>query len=408
MGQKACFIERIVDADLCTGCGVCAALVPGKLALNLAEDGFLRPRTSRPLSRNETRQVAAACPGGTQMIAKGAVPGHSLWGQHLDVAQGWATDNELRHAGASGGGLSATLVWLLETGQVDGVLQIAADPRDPVGNRTVVSRTRAEVLQAAASRYAPSAPLLTVPDLLKSGEKFAFVGKPCDVSALRNWAKLDPKVNQTFPVMLSFFCAGVPSRHGGAEVVEALGVEASDLARFRYRGNGWPGVAEAIAHDGDRRSMSYSESWGTILSRHVQPRCRICADGIGLEADLVFADAWESDAKGYPVFDEGDGISLIMARTKVGKALFERAVEAGQLTCESFDIAELETIQPGQTRRRRELIARLVGRLISGTAIPRYRGVEAWRAAKGLPFRQSLRVALGMARRCVIRRRQKL
>ena len=408
MGQKACLTERIVDADLCTGCGVCAALLPEKLALTLAEDGFLRPRTNRPLSRKDTRQIAAACPGGTQIIAKGDTPGHPLWGQYLDVALGWAADDELRHAGASGGGLSAMLVWLLETGQVDGILQIAADPRDPVGNRTVVSRDRAEVLRAAASRYAPSAPLLAVPELLGSGDRFAFVSKPCDVSALRNWAKLDPRIDETFPVMLSFFCAGVPSQHGGGEVVKALGVATGDLARFQYRGNGWPGVAEAVTHNGDRHSMSYAESWGTILSRHVQPRCRICADGIGLEADLVFADAWESDAKGYPVFDEGDGISLIMARTQVGKALFEQAAQAGQVTCESFDIDKLETIQPGQTRRRRELMARLVGRLISGTAIPRYRGVETWRAAKGLPFRQSLRVALGMARRCVIRRRQKL
>lgn len=407
MAQMTCVTDRIVAGELCAGCGACAALVPDKVKVSLQADGFMRPATSGLLSRKETRRVMAACPGGAQRLAKRRKAPHRIWGSYESVHQGWAADDAVRHAGASGGGLSALLIWLLESGQIDGVLQVVADPQNPVGNMNVVSRTRADVLTAAASRYAPSAPLLEVPTLLETGARYAFVGKPCDVSALRGWARLEPKIDKSFPVMLSFFCAGIPSQLGAEAVAAKLGFGQSDLSEFRYRGQGWPGRTLAVGKDGSCAQMSYAESWGAILSKHVQPRCRVCADGIGLEADLVFADAWESDAGGYPVFEEGEGISLMMPRTAIGQALLREAETASRLVVQPFDITDLEAMQPGQVRRRRELAGRLIGRLLSGTPIPQYRGVGVWQAAKGVPFRQALRAALGMARRCILLRKQK-
>ena len=49
----------------------------------------------------------------------------------------------------------------------------------------------------------------------------------------------------------------------------------------------------ATLRDGSERSTSYHESWGNILSKHVQHRCKVWADGTGVAADLVCADAWE-------------------------------------------------------------------------------------------------------------------
>ena len=97
-------------------------------------------------------------------------------------------------------------------------------------------------------------------------------------------------------------------------------VSAPGTTAFRYRGNGWPGQATATLRDGNTRSMSYHDSWGKILSHHVQHRCKVCADGTGTAADLVCADAWVSDERGYPVFEERDGVSLIVTRNAKGEA----------------------------------------------------------------------------------------
>ena len=231
-----------------------------------------------------------------------------------------------------------------------------------------------------------------------------FVGKPCDVSALRALSRRDKRVAARFPIILSFFCAGVSSETGAQEILQDMGVGSDEVAAFRYRGLGWPGMARATLSDGTERTMSYHESWGRILSRHVQHRCKICADGTGNLADLVCADAWRADDEGYPLFEEEDGVSLILARTAMGQSILEAAESGGALACEPFEMERLAGIQPGQRRRRRALAARLAGQLCAGRPIPRYRGLSVIAAARQNSFADNLRNFIGTMRRVLMRR----
>jgi len=405
MGLRPNRIERTVAADLCTGCGACAALAPSALEMRHAETGFARPRRIGSLTRSEEKAIARVCPGRAQSAPAPADKTHRLWGPYTQLSQGWAKDPELRHAGASGGALSQMLVWLLDTDQVDAVVQIAAHGDAPMANKIVLSQTHADVLQAAASRYAPSSPLSVVSRLLEAEGRYAFVGKPCDVAGLGLRAELDPRITQRFPVMLSFFCAGVPSLTGAEAVAAHLGVGRTDVARFKYRGGGWPGQTEVETKDGQTRTMLYRESWGEILSPHVQQRCRLCADGVGLAADIAFADAWETDAQGYPLFEEQEGRSAILVRTPRGAQLVDAAVAAGALHTEPLAIEALEAMQPGQVRRRTELLGRLAGRILAGAPIPKYRALGIWKCARQAGLTKTLRAMVGTARRVLMQRR---
>jgi coenzyme F420 hydrogenase subunit beta len=211
---------------------------------------------------------------------------------------------------------------------------------------------------------------------LSGEERFAFVGKPCDVAALRARARSDKRINQRFPVMLSFYCGGVPSLKGADDVVRALGMDPDAIAAFRYRGQGWPGRATATDAEGNSASMTYHESWGKILSHHVQHRCKICADGAGAAADIVCADAWETDDRGYPLFEERDGISLVVARTDLGERVIRDAENAGALTLRDFEVDDLTAIQRGQVWRRRGLLPRLAALKLLGKPVPRYEGLH--------------------------------
>lgn len=394
-------LKRVMAGHLCSGCGGCAAIAPEKIEMALLPPGYLRPVQRMVLSEEEERGVAAICPGLLVDQDADGRPDDPLWGPYLGVWTGHATDPELRHAASSGGALSALLVHLLESGAVEFVLQTAADPENPVGNRTVLSRSAAEIIEASGSRYAPSAPLDGIDEHLAAGRRFAFVGKPCDVSALRQMARFDPRVDACIPVMLSFFCAGVPSQSGAEEVLERLGALPDQVSGFRYRGNGWPGAAVATLRDESERRMSYHDSWGGILSRHVQFRCKICPDGTGGLADLVCADAWECDDAGYPLFDEADGISLVLARTKTGQALLNDAVKAGRLSVDAFRLQDITPIQPGQRERKRALIARLAALALLLRPFPRYRGFNLFAAARQNRMRVLARNFIGTALRAL-------
>ncbi len=326
--------------------------------------------------------ISAVCPGLGQAVDAAGRRTDPLWGPYVSVSAGWAADPAVRHAGSSGGALTALALHLVESGAVDAVVAVRADAARPMANATVTIAAPDDIVASAGSRYAPSSPLSAVPDAVASGRRHAFVGKPCDAAALRAWATRDPAVAAAFPVILSFFCAGVPSTRGAEHVVRAMGADPADVIAFRYRGMGWPGRAVATLADGTERSMSYHDSWGGVLSRHVQHRCKICADGTGAAADIVCADAWETDAAGYPLFEEQDGVSLVMVRTQAGARLLAAAEAAGRIVTGPFAIENLARIQPGQRERRRALIARLAALRLMGRPVPRYLGLRLVAAAR--------------------------
>lgn len=367
--------------------------------------GWARPVQRATLAAAEEDAIAAVCPGIGQTVAPGGRTDDPLWGPWLDMAIGWAADPALRHAGASGGALSALAVHLLASGEVEAVITNAPDPDRPTGNRTVVLVKGDDPSGCAGSRYAPSSPLAGLLEQVASGRRHAFIGKPCDAAALRALAARDPAFAAAFPVVLSFFCAGVPSAAGGRAVLDRLGVRENDLSGFRYRGNGWPGMATATLKDGTDRSMTYSDSWGQVLSRHVQHRCKICADGTGVAADIACADAWEVDERGYPLFEESDGISLVVARTPLGQRILAAAQTAGALTAGPFDTDTLPAIQVGQRERRRALLARLAALRLVGRPVPRYRGLRLLDAARQNSARRNLVNFLGTLRRALHRRK---
>ncbi len=363
--------------------------------------GYLRPQESGPVSAEQDRAIAAACPGLTVKITTTAPIDDPLWGPAYFIGTGFATDQRLRHQASSGGVISVLLVHALETGLVDFVVQTAADPLVPTGNHTVVSTSYEDIFNAAGSRYATSAPLAGLEDWLARPGRFAFVGKPCDVSALRARAAADPRIAEKVPLMLAFFCAGIPSAAGNGRILDRLGVKREDVASFRYRGDGWPGFATATLKDGTTCRMSYADSWGQILSKEVQFRCKICPDAVGGSADIACADAWYGDDRGYPSFEEQDGRSLVMARTGIGAALLKEARAAGRLETTPLDIGEIIKMQPHQARRKRQILSRLAAMAVAGRPVPRYRGMKLWAAAARENPLDQARSFVGLVRRLI-------
>jgi coenzyme F420 hydrogenase subunit beta len=391
-------LQRVVESGLCTGCGGCAGVFPDKVTMAFNAEGYLRPQLPVQLSETENAQFAAFCPGaGLRHVAPEA-PYDALWGPLMQIRTGHAIDEQIRFQGSSGGVLSGLLTYLLESGKVDFVAHIKADPADPLGNAMTISRNRADVLGGAGSRYAPSSPLAQLQTLLEQPGRFAIVGKPCDIAGLRAAVREKLVPAERIPYMLSFMCAGIPSRKGTLAILKKLEVEPQDVASFTFRGNGWPGMSTAITHDGRKQEMDYASSWGTILNRHLQFRCKVCPDGIGEFADVVGADAWYGK-DGYPDFAERAGRSLILSRTRVGEQLVQDAAQAGYISMEGLAREEIAKMQPYQENRKQMIFARTMALRLTGRMTPRYRGLHLFRLAVTTSWRENLRNFLGTARR---------
>ncbi len=399
-------INAILDADLCCGCGLCESFAGSQvLPMGYNDSGFLRPRPlSEPTTEVEQR-ILEVCPAVNVSFPENEPHYHETWGPIRVLLLAHAADDALRHRASSGGALSAILGRLIEDGSVDGVCQIGADPELPVGNRSVVSTTLESVRFNSGSRYSPSAPLRRLSELKVEGRRFAIVGKPCDISAATALSRRDGSFRTHFPYMISFFCGGIPSIQGAAEVLRQLGVEQNDVAEFRYRGNGWPGFAEATTHDGTSARMSYNDSWGKILNRHLQLRCKICPDSTGESADIVCADGWHLDPGGKPDFSEHPGRSIVIARSELGEKLLKRCIEAGDLLSSGTSTDELAQMQPYQAKRKQLVLSRLLAMKICGMTTPRFSRTHLLKAALRAGPTANLRSFAGMLVRAWRRQR---
>src|SRR5262249_25124048 len=56
-------IERIIEAGLCIGCGLCRSIAPSSIAMEMSPEGAELPVLRQPLSDRELSSVNQVCPG---------------------------------------------------------------------------------------------------------------------------------------------------------------------------------------------------------------------------------------------------------------------------------------------------------------------------------------------------------
>jgi coenzyme F420 hydrogenase subunit beta len=370
-------LEDVVGCGLCTGCGLCESLGGTELPMVLTEQGNLRPSLPERLDPALEKSILDSCPGLNQIGPTG--PADPLWGPSAGTFLGHSVDPNVRHIGSSGGATTAAALYLLETGAADAVLHVSPDPEWPMRSSAKVSRTRQDVLEGVGARYGPAAPLKQLHGLLRSGKRFVVVGKPCDIAAIRNLARHDPRVDAQLVAAISFFCAGLPSHEVSQNIISKYGLAEQDVSLLRYRGYGCPGPTRVETYDERSFEQTYNETWANELNQGIQFRCKICPDSTGEQADLVCCDAWEG-GEGYPL-GNGEGFNAIIARTEVGRRILDAMRESGAMAVEPLARERLATMQPHHARRKSQIVPRLIGMILAGQPIPRYRRLNLFRAA---------------------------
>lgn len=369
-GTVADSARRVVETERCTGCGACP-LLDSDLKMRL-ENGYMRPVRTGPGASTDVAAFRRICPGVTVASPFADRGSHPILGPYRGLWRAHAMDGPTRHRGSSGGVLTALTAWNLEHNPGARATGATADPRDQRRTVPVTIRTKEEALAAAGSRYAPTSACSSASGL---GAADTATGKPCEAAALRQMYG----TGEGAPLIMSFFCAGTPSQDATNELITRLGGDPDDVDELWYRGRGWPGRFTAVSSTGAKVSTDYDDSWGKSLGPTVQWRCRLCADGMGESADLVAGDLWDADERGYPVFEDQDGQSVLIARTERGLRAVQRAVADGVIAVEEVTPDQVLAVQPAQVERRRMITARLVATAAMGLPVTRYKGFKTFR-----------------------------
>ena len=208
-------LNDIVNNGLCIGCGLCQSIA-GKenIEVSMTVKGRLEPKEIGKIGPEVFKKILNVCPGtiveGLPKEEIAPKTGHNLvWGYYLSLCYSWSTDKKIRFESSTGGLLKGLSLYLLESNKVKFIMHTDANPKKPMRSVSKFSYNKEELLgNESRSRYGPASPLDRFHEALDLNQPFAFVGKPCDISAIRQLSKTDPRVNQLCKFLLTLVCGG--------------------------------------------------------------------------------------------------------------------------------------------------------------------------------------------------------
>ena len=351
-------ISSVVEDTLCTGCGTCVALCPNE-AIEMVIDekkGIYVPELDGRKCNN-CGICFKVCPGhevdfkGLNLEIFGKEPEDILIGNYLNCYIGHATDYDIRYNSASGGLVTALLIYMLEGGLIDGALVTRTKKDKPLEPEPFIARTREEIIGARGSKYCPVPANIMMREILEAeeGERFAVVGLPCHIHGIRKAEQVNKKLQDKIVFHLGIFCGHTPTLLGTEFIIKKiLCITTNHVNKMYYRGDGWPGGILAELKDNTKKFAPHHYIWGNIFSQFFYPlRCTLCCDQTAELADISFGDAWLPELMGNT-----NGFSVIVSRTKVGDNILQKMAHVQTINLCKSTIDKVKQSQYGLLLRK--------------------------------------------------------
>ena len=296
-------VEQIVEKKLCSGCGSCSYVCKHiKIVQN--EAGFKVPKVSSScVNCGRCLEVCSSNNSSNYYFENNFFK--ALKQENCSI--GYAKNTNIREYGASGGVITAILIYLLEHNIVDGCIVAYSDGKLE-NTKAIIATSKDDILNSRSSKYMPI-DMCSVLKKVDTKKKYVFVGKGCDVKGLTLLQDKFVGIRNSIILKIALMCAGTPSLNATKKLYKKMtGNNYSDSSKFYYRVKGWPG--NSIAQDTNLTTeMSYSKSWCENLAKECNSVCRVCLNHLPEDADLVVGDAW---CKNKNLDNKSGGYSLIV------------------------------------------------------------------------------------------------
>jgi len=374
-----------VEPTLCSQCGACAAVCP-KGAITLPRDpaGNYYPHVDEQTCGTACGVCASVCAGnGTDWPSLhewrfGAPYMPAPIGHCLAAYSGWALDENVRKASASGGLITALLGHMLQTKQIDAACVTVLDRFEPA---TKLVTTPEQVAEAAGSIYFSNPALNIARQFNDFPGRVAFVGLPCHIASLNKAIRCGVVRKDKIALIAGIFCGRTATLELMRSFLRRKHLNPDQVRQMRLRGNGWPGTFRFTMQDGSVHEFvypppEYMAMWK--FYQHTPPYCLLCSDPLAALADVSFGDAW------LPEFREDRlGTSAVIVRTGAGAEALSRAQADGAVQLAPIDPAAIVKSQRQQvfSKQTNQRNVRRIAKLLR-RPLPEDNGIQQWPKGK--------------------------
>lgn len=349
-------LERIIQNDLCTGCGVCISEDDsGTSCMEWNEDGFLIPKITM---ESNLIKMESVCPFNIKnefdedYLAKEFIENpqcsDSDIGLYTSLYAGYSV--EYRRTSSSGGLATYIFEQLLLNGHVEHLF-VVKEIDGRYGYQLFSSVDK--IKEISKTRYYPVSIEKLFDVINKVDGRVAISGIACFIKAIRLKQRQYPELKEKIPFLVGIICGGLKSKFYTDFLAQSAGC-LNEYESPEYR------VKNADSYASDYKfsckdkyenrihiveMQHLGDMWGTGLFK--SNACDFCDDVTTELADISLGDAWIK-----PYNQEGLGNSVVIARSQLADELIKSGIVDGSLHLDTIDAASVKLSQQGSFNHR--------------------------------------------------------
>jgi coenzyme F420 hydrogenase subunit beta len=367
-------IQDVVRSGLCNRCGTCVGLSLGKIRF-FDKTGKYLPIVETDAPKYLGKELLKYCSGKgfdfpvqSKLIYGEDAARNIFTGSYRNIYIGHSNDQSIRQLGASGGIISAVLIWLLENNHIEGAVVLGMSEEEPWLTQPFIATTREEILEAAQSKYIISSVNEILPEIGNFKGRLAYVGLPGQVQSIRLLQEANHPSVKNIEYIFGPFYGNTLHFSSVKSFLRSYGEkDYRKIKKLYFRYGEWPGNMRVEMENGRAIELPKFHA-NYLIPFHIMKNSLLCTDLSNEFTDISGGDAWA------PVYEErGKGYSMVLSRSEKGQKILDKMMEEGVMSLKPIDESEAISMHShGYDLKKRGTFIRMKFRRWLGKRNPDY------------------------------------